>query len=147
MCLLVGNIGEASTSGLLIFSATISARVQLGAQLLATAKALDLTSEAIDLPVAVLSEDNNSPDGYKIKAKSINGGKFANPLDDNSIGYTMKYGAGSSFSLSTNDLDLKTQKPGSPSSGSSSVTISYPATKDLKPAPYSDLVTFTIEPL
>lgn len=141
----------ASQSANLNLSGSIGDNVAISVTPNANASSLVLTSSAVDTVVASVSETSNAANGYTILAKSSNGGKLVHTTDaSHFVSYTIKYGAGSSVTLSSTDQTVKTQSTGGTYSGvSSNVSISYTgvSASSKKAGSYTDTITFTIESL
>jgi hypothetical protein len=139
---------HAATTGTLTLSGTIATLISIVVTPDANASALDLTANAANLQVAVVTENSNAVNGYKIKAKSANAGTIKHASLADNVAYTLKYGAGSAVTLTAADQDVKTQATGGTYSGvNSNVTISYTGSSALTAGAYSDTITFTIEAL
>ncbi len=115
---------------------------------------LPLSISQTDLTVATAFESSNSNTGYRIKARSLNGGFLKHALAGGSpganqkINYSLKYG-GSTLTLSpaNTDTTVKTVSAGIYNSNSSVITLSYtaPSMGTVNAGTYSDVLTFTVE--
>jgi spore coat protein U-like protein len=140
---------HAASSATLNLSGSIASSVSIAVSANATASNLTLTSNASDTQVATVSESSNSASGYSILAKSSNAGKLVNSADSSeSIAYTIKYGSGSSLSLTAVDQTVKSQTTsGVYSSVQSALSISFTgasATSKLA-GNYTDTITLTVQ--
>lgn len=110
----------------------------------AVASNLDLSQAATNLKVATLTEKSNYAQGYKIKAKSINGGKLVNTVDANSfVNYSLTYnGSGISLSASPTQIYSTSNLKGT---FTKDLRISYSAPSNLSAGSHEDTVQFTIE--
>ena len=108
------------------------------------ASSLDLSQAASNVKVATLTEKSNYAQGYKIKAKSINGGKLVNTVDANSfVNYSLTYN-GSGISLNTSPTQIYTT-PNLKGTFTKELKISYSAPSNLSAGSHEDTVQFTIE--
>lgn len=107
---------------------------------------LNLSQTQTNLNVASVSEKSNTTAGYKIFARSDNGGKLDNAGLD-SVEYTMGYDGGGHISLTINDQEVKDNTTGGVISYDSDVDIAYvgKVASALVQGTYSDTVTFTIQ--
>lgn len=105
---------------------------------------LDLSQAASNVKVATLTEKSNYAQGYKIKAKSINGGKLVNTVDANSfVNYSLTYN-GSGISLNTSPTQIYSTS-NLKGTFTKELKISYSAPVNLSAGSHEDTVQFTIE--
>lgn len=108
------------------------------------ASSLDLSQAANSIKVATLTEKSNYAQGYKVKARSVNGGKLLNTSDQNSfVNYTLTY-AGSNVPLNTSASQVfhtANQK----GTFTKELKISYSQPNNLSAGSHEDTVQFTIE--
>jgi hypothetical protein len=107
---------------------------------------LNLSVTQTNLKVAEVVEQSNTVGGYKIFAKSTNGGSLNNAGLD-SVDYTIGYNNGGHISLTTENQEVKENTVGGVISANSDVDIAYTgkAAALLVQGTYSDTVTFTIQ--
>lgn len=105
---------------------------------------LDLSQAASAVKVATLTEKSNYAQGYKIKAKSINGGKLVNTVDANSfVNYSLTYnGSGIALTSSPTQIYSTSNLKGT---FTKELKISYSAPVNLSAGSHEDTVQFTIE--
>lgn len=110
---------------------------------------LNLTVSQSNLLVGTVYESSNSASGYKVSAKSANGGQIKN--GSAYITYSFTYdGVSGSFPSANTDVTVKTQSAaGLYSSVPSEFRISYTGVPSISmpPGNYSDTITFTLENL
>jgi len=109
---------------------------------------LDVHNSQTDIPVATVYETSNSNKGYLVKARSENNSYIRNLNGNDGVHYSLKYGGGPAFSLSTNDQTLSEKTEGGVyNSAPKDVTISYQGVPQtyLSAGVYRDIITFTIE--
>lgn len=136
----------AATQGTLQLQGTIGQVLSLSVQAVSSVNtSLDLTTTQTDLKVADVTEQSNSNTGYKILAKTTNGGLLKNGSLDQ-VSYSMKYD-GVAVTLAQTDTAVKSISTGGVYSASSDVEISYTgqSAASLTQGTYSDTVTFTIQ--
>lgn len=105
---------------------------------------LDLSQAATSVKVATLTEKSNYAQGYKIKAKSINGGKLVNTVDSNSfVNYSLTYN-GSGIALNTSPTQIYTTS-NLKGTFTKELRITYSAPSNLSAGSHEDTVQFTIE--
>lgn len=105
---------------------------------------LDLSTQASNVKVATLTEKSNYASGYKIKAKSTNGGKLVNVSDVNSfVSYNLSYN-GSNISLQTSPTQIYSTS-NLRGTYTKDLKISYNQPSSLSAGSYEDTVQFTIE--
>lgn len=105
---------------------------------------LDLSQAATNVKVATLTEKSNYAQGYKIKAKSIHGGKLVNTVDANSIvNYSLTYnGSGIALNSSPTEIYSTANLKGT---FTKELRITYSAPVNLSAGSHEDTVQFTIE--
>lgn len=105
---------------------------------------LDLSSAASNVKVATLTEKSNHHAGYKVKAKSTNGGKLVNVSDVNSfVNYSLTYN-GSNVPLSTSPSQVYSTS-NLKGTYTKDLKISYNQPTNLSAGSHEDTVQFTIE--
>lgn len=105
---------------------------------------LDLSQPATALKVATLTEKSNYAQGYKVKAKSTNGGKLVNTSDANSfVNYSLTYGS-SVISLSSSPSQIY-HTGNLKGTFTKELKISYNQPTNLSAGSHEDTVQFTIE--
>jgi hypothetical protein len=105
---------------------------------------LDLSAQASNVKVAVLTEKSNYAAGYKIKAKSTNAGKLVNVSDANSfVQYSLTY-AGSNVPLNSAATQVYSTS-NLRGTYTKDLKISYNQPSNLSAGSYEDTVQFTIE--
>lgn len=105
---------------------------------------LDILSGETNKSVADVTEQSNNPAGYKIQALSANGGLLKNGTVD-SVAYTIKYGAGSSVSLTTTAQTLFTSAAlTTPANNTQNVKVSFAGKPSALAGDFTDTVTFSI---
>lgn len=104
---------------------------------------LDLSQQASNVKVATLTEKTNYAQGYKVKAKSTNGGKLVNTSDAlSSVTYSMTYnGANMALTSSPSQIFTTNQR----GTNTKDLKISYNQPTNLSAGSYEDTVQFTIE--
>jgi len=110
--------------------------------------AFDLFSFKKEFQVASVYEVSNSSDGYVVKARSENNGRFLSADGKESIPYDLKYGEGAAVSLTSDN-----QTVSSKNSKSALVQAENFISISLRKVPlnfsaqnaYQDFITFTIE--
>lgn len=108
------------------------------------ASSLDLSQAASAVKVATLTEKSNYAQGYKIKARSVNGGKLVNTVDSNSfVNYSLTYN-GSSVPLNTSATQVYSTS-NLKGTFTKELKISYSAPSNLSAGSHEDTVQFTIE--
>ena len=128
----------------LILKGTISPILDLTIAHEPVASTLDLTKQASAIKVAALTEKSNYSTGYKIKAKSSNGGKLVNTADANSfVNYTLTY-AGSNVPLSVSSTEFYSTN-NLKGTFTKELKISYNQPTNLSAGNHEDVVQFTIE--
>lgn len=134
----------AATSADLILKGTVASILEISIAHESVASNLDLSQQANSVKVATLTEKSNYAQGYKIKAKSSNGGKLVNVNDQNSfVNYTLTYD-GANVPLNTsatqvyNTANLK-------GTFTKELKISYSQPSGLSAGEHGDTVQFTIE--
>ena len=136
--------GQAATSAELILKGLVAPVLEISLAPEAIASNLDLSSQASNVKVATLTETSNYHTGYKVKAKSSNGGKLVNVSDTNSfINYVLTY-SGSTIPLSTSPSQIYSTS-NLKGTFTKEVKISYNQPTSLSAGSYEDLVQFTIE--
>jgi hypothetical protein len=105
---------------------------------------LDLSAQASNVKVATLTEKSNHATGYKIKAKSTNGGKLVNVSDVNSfVNYSLTYN-GSNVALSTSPTQIYSTS-NLKGTYTKELKVSYNQPTNLSAGSHEDTVQFTIE--
>jgi hypothetical protein len=134
----------AATQADLILKGMVAPILEISIAHETVASNLDLSQAANNVKVATLTEKSNYAQGYKIKAKSTNGGKLVNTVDQNSfVNYSLTYN-GSSISLNTNPVQIYTT-PNLKGTFSKELKISYSQPQNLSAGSHEDTVQFTIE--
>jgi len=109
---------------------------------------IDLFSFKKEFQVASIYEVSNSADGYVVKARSENNGRFLSADGKESIPYDLKYGEGSVISL-TNDNQTVSSKNASSALVQAenyiSISLRKVPLKFSAQNAYQDFITFTIE--
>ncbi len=104
---------------------------------------LNLSQAASSVKVATLTEKSNYHSGYKIKAKSTNGGKLVNTLDVSSfVQYSLTYN-GTNVPLRTSPSQVATSSQRG--TFTRDLRISYNLPSNLSAGSHEDTVQFTIE--
>ncbi len=135
---------QAATRAELILKGLVAPVLEISLTPETIASNLDLNSQASNLKVATLTETSNYHTGYKVKAKSSNGGKLVNVSDANSfINYVLTY-SGSTVPLSTSPSQIYSTS-NLKGTFTKEVKISYNQPTNLSAGSYEDLVQFTIE--
>lgn len=135
---------QAATRAELILKGIVAPILEISIVQENAASNLDLTSQASNVKVATLTESSNYHSGYKVKAKSTNGGKLVNISDTNSfINYVLTY-SGSTIPLSTSPSQIYSTS-NLKGTFTKELKISYNQPSNLSAGSYEDLVQFTIE--
>jgi hypothetical protein len=135
----------AATVGLITITGTVPGLTSITVTPLAGYNTIDLSSTAVDLPVADVRERNNTPLGYNVKLTSQNAGVLKNGTLG-SIPYTAKYGT-NAVTLSTTPVTVTTQGPqNSVVNVVRQFKISFTGVphENVMAGAYSDTLTFTI---
>lgn len=135
---------HAATEAHLILKGVVAPVLDISLTHETAASNLDLSTAASNVKVATLTETSNYHSGYKIKAKSTNGGKLVNLSDVNSfVNYSLTYN-GSTVALNTSPTQIysTTSLKGT---FTKELKISYNQPTNLSAGSYEDLVQFTIE--
>lgn len=107
------------------------------------ASTLDLSKPASNLKVATLTEKSNNSRGYKILAKSINGGKLVHDTDSTSfVNYTLTYN-NSNVPLNTNPNEVFTTNEKGVFTKDLKISYNQPSA-NLSAGLHQDTVQFTI---
>lgn len=134
----------AGTSADLILKGSVAPILDISIAHETVASSLDLSQAANSVKVATLTEKSNYATGYKVKAKSTNGGKLVNSGDQNSfVNYSLTYN-GSSVPLGTSPAQVfstANQK----GTFTKDLRISYSLPSNLSAGSHEDTVQFTIE--
>jgi hypothetical protein len=134
----------AGTSVDLVLKGVIAPILELSLAADPNAQNLPLDQSPSNLKVGTLTEKSNYAQGYKIKAKSTNGGKLVNGSDQNiSISYSMTYD-NSGISLSTSPSQIYTTA-NLKGTFTKDLKISYSVPANPAAGTYTDTVQFTIE--
>lgn len=133
-----------ATSADLILKGTVAPILDISIAHEAAASTLNLAAPASNVKVATLTEKSNHAAGYKVKAKSQNGGKLVNTADQNSfVTYSLTYD-GSNVPLGTSPAQVfstANQK----GTFAKDLRISYGQPSGLSAGSHEDTVQFTIE--
>jgi hypothetical protein len=106
--LTLGLTAKAGSTGTIIISGTVLPVNDIVITTLADASNLNITAGEVGKLVATVSETSNNLTGYRIKMKSLNGGKLNHTVDSSkNTTYTVSYNGGSYMALSTSDQDVK----------------------------------------
>ena len=137
-------LATAATTGTLVLSGTVAPVSSIVVTPNGTNNTnLDLLNGASAVNVASVAETSNDSLGYKINAKSANGGSLKN--GSFSVPFTITYNGGSAVSLTTSDQQVKgISSLAKLTTNSSAVTVTTTANANLVAGTYSDTVTFTI---
>lgn len=134
----------AATQADLILKGIVAPILEISIAHETVASNLDLSQAASNLKVATLTEKSNYAQGYKIKAKSVNGGKLVNTSDVNSfVNYSLTYN-GSSIALNTSPVQIYTT-PNLKGIFTKDLKITYSQVANLSAGSHEDTVQFTIE--
>ena len=136
----------AATSGTITLSGVVPAVTAIVITQYAASTTLDFSAGAVNLPVAGITETNNTTSGYTVLISSDNSGLLKNGTLG-SVAYTARY-ATTSFSLSSTPVmvtNVVTQS--SIVSANKQVDISFTgqALGNLMQGSYSDTLTLTIQ--
>ena len=133
----------AATQADLVLKGTVAPILSISVSAAAAASSLDLSQAATDVAVGSVTEKSNSRLGYKVTAKSTNGGKLVNVDDSTSyVPYSLSYD-GSAITLATTDSQIYST---SSVRGTKikDLLISFNKPSDLAAGSHEDTVTFTI---
>lgn len=134
----------AATQADLILKGIVSPILEISIAHETVASNLDLSQAANSVKVATLTEKSNYHTGYKIKAKSSNGGKLKNTSDANSfVNYSLTYD-GSNVPLNTSASQVYSTS-NLKGTFTKELKITYSKPSDLSAGSYEDTVQFTIE--
>lgn len=135
----------AATSADLILKGMVAPILDIAIQHESVASNLDLSQPANNVKVATLTEKSNHATGYKIKAKSTNGGKLVNVNDQNSfVNYSLTYN-GASVPLNTSATQVYSTS-NLKGTFTKELKISYSQPNaNLSAGSHEDTVQFTIE--
>lgn len=135
---------QAATQAELILRGSVAPVLEISIAHETIASNLDLSSQASNIKVATLTEKSNYAQGYKIKAKSTNGGKLVNVNDQNSfVNYSLTY-SGSNVPLSTSPSQVYSTS-NLKGTYTKELKISYNQPSNLSAGSHEDTVQFTIE--
>jgi hypothetical protein len=143
---LVGQVGFAATTGNITVSGSVAQLLSIIVIGVSPYSALDLSSSQADLTVANIQERSNSRTGYTVTVSSANSGQLVNAYSGSTpVGFTAKYGSGSSFSLATPSTITDQATPGV-YNVIKAFKISYTgaAPETMLEGTYTDTLTFTI---
>lgn len=136
--------GFADTSATLNLKGIIPLNLEISIAPTQLAETLDLTRQVSNEKVATVTEKSNSWNGYKVKAKSNNGGKLVNANDVNKfVQYQLTYN-GSNMALNQSATEIYSTQ-NLRGTYNKDVKISYSQPNDLSAGTYSDVIQFTIE--
>lgn len=134
----------AATQAELILKGQVAPVLDISINHEAVASNLDLSVAASGIKVATLTEKSNYSAGYKIKAKSTNGGKLVNVSDANSfVNYSLTYN-GSQIPLNTSPTQIYNTN-NLKGTFNKELKISYNQPSNLSAGSHEDTVQFTIE--
>lgn len=135
---------HAATQASLVLKGSVAPVLDISLNHETVASNLDLSTAASNVKVATLTETSNYHSGYKIKAKSTNGGKLVNTADLNSfVNYSLTYN-GSSVALNTSPTQIYSTAT-LKGTFTKELNISYNQPTNLSAGSYEDQVQFTIE--
>jgi hypothetical protein len=135
---------SAATQATLLLKGVVASVLSISIQHENIASSLNLEQAASNVKVATLTEQSNSPAGYKIKAKSSNSGKLVNTSDVNSfVNYTLTYN-GSQIALNSSPTQIYSTG-NLKGTYTKDLKISYNQPTNLTAGNYEDTVQFTIE--
>lgn len=134
----------AATQADLLLKGTVAPILEISIAHETVAANLDLSQQASNVKVATLTEKSNYAQGYKIKAKSNNGGKLVNTVDANSfVNYSLTYdGSGIPLNQSPSQIYVTSNLKGT---FTKELKISYSQPNNLSAGSHEDTVQFTIE--
>lgn len=135
---------QAATQAELFLKGVVAPRLDISIAHETIASNLDLTTQASSIKVATLTERSNYHTGYKVKAKSTNGGKLVNTSDVNSfVNYSLTYD-GNNVPLTTSPSDVYTTS-NLKGTYTKELKVSYNQPTSLSAGSYEDTVQFTIQ--
>lgn len=141
---LISVSAQAATQAELFLKGVVAPRLDISITHETIASNLDLTAQASNIKVATLTESSNYHSGYKVKAKSTNGGKLVNTSDVNSfVNYSLTY-AGTNVPLTTSPSQVYTTS-NLKGTYTKELKVSYNQPTNLSAGSYEDTVQFTIE--
>ncbi len=133
----------AATSADLILKGVVAPILEISIAHETVASNLDLSQSASNVKVATLTEKSNYATGYKISARSANGGKLVNVSDANSfVNYNLTYN-GSNVPLSTSATQVYTTS-NLKGTFTKDLKISFNQPNNLSAGSHEDTVQFTI---
>ncbi len=133
----------AATSADLILKGVVAPILEISIAHETVASNLDLSQSASNVKVATLTEKSNYATGYKISARSANGGKLVNVSDANSfVNYSLTY-QGSNVPLSTSATQVYTTS-NLKGTFTKDLKISFNQPSNLSAGSHEDTVQFTI---
>ncbi len=133
----------AGTTAELILKGLVAPILDISIAMETVAGNLNLSQAASSIKVATLTEKSNSRTGYKVKAKSTNGGKLVNTLDVTSfVQYSLTYN-GTNVPLNTSPSQVATSNQRG--TFTRDLRISYNQPSNLSAGSHEDTVQFTIE--
>ena len=133
----------AATSADLILKGVVAPILEISIAHETVASNLDLSQSASNVKVATLTEKSNYATGYKISARSANGGKLVNVSDANSfVNYNLTYN-GSNVPLSTSATQVYTTR-NLKGTFTKDLKISFNQPNNLSAGSHEDTVQFTI---
>jgi hypothetical protein len=132
----------AATQADLILKGIVAPLLDISIAQETVASNLDLSQLASSVKVGTLTEKTNYANGYKILARSVNGGKLVNASDVNSyVTYTLTYnGTGMALNNSATQIYTNNQR----GTFTKELRISYSQPSNLSAGSYEDTVQFTI---
>lgn len=137
---------SAANTGTLYLQGVIDSNLSLSVDpVVGVHNELNLTQDASELKVATLTENSNSPSGYKILVRSDNGGKLNHEsIVGEFVPYSLTVGS-ATITPTQNNQVAKTVSTWGVQTNNSDVDISYTGSNNLNAGTYSDTVTFTIQ--
>lgn len=141
--ILSSNVAMAASTGTLVLEGVVPTSYNL----VVTASGntnLNITGGETNKTVANVREISNSPNGYKIVARSANGGKLQSASDFTT--YTLSYDGATAVSLTTANTTVKTvSSQTSVVDLTNTVRVNVTAKSSALAGTYTDTVTFEIQ--
>lgn len=146
LLLLISMPVPAATTGTLVLSGTVAVINSLTVNLVSGATNLNITGGETNKLVAIVSEQSNSPVGYKIQIKSDNGSELRLVGDNTKkTTYTVSYDGSSPITPTTSYQDIKNVNILTAlTTHNSELRVNVAAYESAPAGNYTDTITFQI---